>query len=389
MRSVSRFRPSTGTWLQGDPSIRPNSCARSIYTAEIDSSGWCRQCLGMRHVILASPLLVALFVTGPAAAQQPVPATPLPPVPGWTASFGREHPLAGRIWSPRTREFLEPIALGTALHRATFVLLGESHDNEDHHRLQAWIVAALIADGRRPAVALEMFDSGQREALRMYLAEHPKDAVGLGAAVGWERSGWPPWRFYEPVIQAALDAQLPILPANLSASDMRAVAEQGVAALGAARVAELQLGTALPRGMQTQMQRDIAAAHCGMLPEGMVGAMTNILSARDANMAATLVQGARLPRTDSAVLIAGAGHARSDYGVPWHLRRMVPKAEIVVVSFVEVQDGESDPASYVASEGSGDPRFDYVWFTPRAKNGNGCAKHQDDLKRAAERYKHQ
>jgi uncharacterized iron-regulated protein len=331
----------------------------------------------MRLVILASSLLVVLFASGRAAAQQV--ATSLPSVPGWTSSYGKEHRLAGRIWNARRQEFLEPAALASELHRATFVLLGETHDNEDDHRLQAWIVASLIASGRRPAVAFEMLDLDQAGALRRHLGEHPQDAVGLGAALGWERSGWPPWRFYEPIVQEALDAQLPILPANLPASEMRAVAERGIAALGAARVAELQLGRPLPKEMLAHMQREIAAAHCGMLPEGMVDAMTDVLAARDATMAVALVQGARLPRANSAVLIAGSGHARVDHGVPWHLRRLAAGAEIATVSFVEVQDGETDPSAYVESAGSADPRFDYIWFTPRARNGDSCKERQDEL----------
>jgi uncharacterized iron-regulated protein len=327
-----------------------------------------------------------LFASGPVAAQQL--ATSLPPVPGWTSSYGKEHRLAGRIWNVRTQAFLEPAALASDLRRAAFVLLGETHDNEDDHRLQAWIVASLIASGRRPAVAFEMFDSDQAGALRRHLGEHPHDAAGLGAAVGWERSGWPPWRFYEPIVQEALDAELPILPASLSASDRRAVAERGTAALDAARVAELQLGRPLPKEMLAPMQREIAATHCGMLPEGMVDAMTDVLAARDATMAIALVQGARLPRANSAVLIAGSGHARADHGVPWHLRRLAAGAEVAAVSFVEVQDGETDPSAYVESAGSADPPFDYVWFTPRAKNGDSCKERQDELKRAAERYKH-
>ena len=42
-----------------------------------------------------------------------------------------------------------------------FVLLGEKHDNPDHHRLQAWMIDALVARGRRPAIAMEMLDAEQ------------------------------------------------------------------------------------------------------------------------------------------------------------------------------------------------------------------------------------
>ena len=44
--------------------------------------------------------------------------------------------------------------LSRGTRRMVFVMLGENHENEDHHRLQAWIVAALIGEGRRPAPSL-------------------------------------------------------------------------------------------------------------------------------------------------------------------------------------------------------------------------------------------
>src|SRR5262245_26202422 len=79
-----------------------------------------------------------------------------PPVPPWESALGRDHPLAGRVWDPPAARFVTPTTLVSRLTVARFVLLGEKHDNADHHRLQAWALQQLFASGRRPAVALEM-----------------------------------------------------------------------------------------------------------------------------------------------------------------------------------------------------------------------------------------
>src|SRR5439155_362708 len=86
---------------------------------------------------------------------------------------------------------LSPEALVARLVARRYVLLGEKHDNSDHHRLQAWIVRELIAAGRRSAVAFEMFRADQAEAIARHLATSPGDARGLGDALDWRRSGWP------------------------------------------------------------------------------------------------------------------------------------------------------------------------------------------------------
>ena len=55
----------------------------------------------------------------------------------------RENALVGEIWQPASGSKVDARSLFAALTRADFVLLGEQHDNPDHHRLQAEAVAAL------------------------------------------------------------------------------------------------------------------------------------------------------------------------------------------------------------------------------------------------------
>ncbi len=115
-----------------------------------------------RFLVLAISLLWAT----------PVPGAETPGAPGapWLSEHARGHPLAGRIWQPAQERFVAPEAVVTALGKARFVLLGEKHDNADHHRIQAWLVGSMIAAGRRPALAFEMFASDQQAALDGHLA---------------------------------------------------------------------------------------------------------------------------------------------------------------------------------------------------------------------------
>ena len=131
-----------------------------------------------------------------------------PPGELWQAPLGQDHPLVGRIWDVTAGELIDSAALVDRLRRGRFVLLGEKHDNRDHHRLQAWLLRALIAAGRRPAVGFEMFTADDAPAIARQLAAHPTDAVGLAEAVNWQRSGWPDWAMYQPIAEAALQLTL-------------------------------------------------------------------------------------------------------------------------------------------------------------------------------------
>ena len=111
------------------------------------------------------------------------------------AEFGRDHPLTGRIWDTAAGRYIDEAALLRHLAAAQYVVLGETHDNPDHHRLQARLIEGLVATGGRPAVALEMIALDQAEALAAQLARAPGDIDGVAEAVGWDESGWPDWAF--------------------------------------------------------------------------------------------------------------------------------------------------------------------------------------------------
>jgi uncharacterized iron-regulated protein len=311
------------------------------------------------------------------AAAACAPVAPLP-VADWRAPLGREHPLAGRVWDTAAGRSVTPDALVARLAAARFVLLGESHDNPDHHRLQSALVRALLAAGRRPAVAFEMLTADQAPALARYLATRPTDAGGLGAAVDWPHSGWPDWSHYQPIAQAALDAGVPIVAANLPTATVRALARGQRPALPAGLAATYGLDGPLPPPAHASLAEDIRAAHCGHAPPERVEAMVLAQRARDAEFAERLVAG----QQDGAVLIAGAGHVRTDRGVPAALRRRLPGAPIASVAFVEVRAGWDRPADYRAAFGGALP-FDWMWFTPRmdVDDADPCERFRRSLER--------
>ena len=295
-------------------------------------------------------------------------ATAQPPAPPWEAGLGRDHPLTGRIWAAGAQTFVEPRQLLGRLATARFVLLGEKHDNPDHHRLQAWLVRELLAAGRRPAVAFEMLSDAQADALRRHLAAAPSDADGLGRAVGWDASGWPDWAQYRPIAEAALRAGVPIVPANIPPATARAVARGGLAALDPALVARYGLDGPLPSGAAVSLAAELREAHCGHASEAMLAGMATAQRARDARMAESLVGGGG---PDGAVLIAGAGHVRRDRGVPAYLAAREPRSRVISVAFLEVQDSHLTPRAHAAPFDDDLP-FDYVWFTPRVDDEDPC-----------------
>jgi uncharacterized iron-regulated protein len=287
---------------------------------------------------------------------------------GWLAPLHRDHPLAGKIWDVGAARFVPEAELDAALLRADVVLLGETHDNPDHHVLEARLVRALTAAGRRPALAFEMLAKDQQPVVDAALARDPRSPDALARAVGWDRSGWPAFALYRPVFEAGLDAGLPIVGANLSRKLGHAVVREGAAALPDDVRTRIEREGPLAPAVAAVLRADMKESHCGELPDTLLDPMVLAQRARDAQMAARLaeVRGER-----GAVLVTGAGHARKDRGVPVHLARDAPAPAVLAIAFREVDPALREPADYAKDEGGTLP-YDFVVFTPAAAREDPC-----------------
>jgi uncharacterized iron-regulated protein len=355
-------------------------------------------------------LLAALLLVGcasPTAA--PAPSSPAAPPPTaaaeeraggpWSSPLSVDHPLVGRIFRPTTATFVSVAEVERAVREADFALLGEQHDNADHHRLQARLVRAAAQGTSPPVVAWEMFDADQQAALDGFVTAHGADApstaaAALGPALGFEHSGWPAWSLYAPIAEAALQAHLPLVGANLSRQMAKGLVFHGPSVLPVGTLERLGLDRPMSPAALASLTRELSDAHCGHLPASHTDAMVLAQRARDATLGERLQQAASAGgRGGRGVLIAGAGHARTDRGVGAWLRESLAKTassrQVVAVAFVEVADDETDPAAYARrfhptpdSHGGSLP-FDFVWFTPRTSDEDPCAAMLAPAKKSA------
>jgi uncharacterized iron-regulated protein len=283
----------------------------------------------------------------------------------WRSPLHRDHPLVGRIWDAREGRFATLAELRAAVARGRFVLLGEIHDNPDHHAIQARLLEAVLATGRRPALALEMLDPDQQEAVNAVLAGPAPSPAALAAAVGWDRSGWPAFAMYEPIFRVGMQARLPIVAANLPTTLARDVVHRGAEALTPPLRALLEAAGPLSPAEAGERREEMQASHCGQLPEALLDPMVLSQRARDAHLAMALVAGAT---GGGAVLVTGDEHARRDRAVGALLRTEgVAPEEIVSVGLREV-----DPAVTAPPGASASPAHDWIVFTPGVDRGDPC-----------------
>jgi uncharacterized iron-regulated protein len=292
-------------------------------------------------------------------------------VHSWRAEIGRDHPLAGRIWAVRAQRFATPDELEAALRAAPGVLLGETHDNPDHHRLRLELLRAFPDLPDRLTLAMEQLDREWQAQIAAAIARGGATSATVAEAAEVKRSGWD-WPFYAPFVDLALERGWRLVAANLSRAQARDVAKQGFGALGPGRAEMLRVETVWTAERETALRAEIVDSHCGVVDQGFARTLAQAQRARDAVIAEAL---AASP-TPRKVLIAGNGHVRRDRGVPLYLGGAAAgeRSADVVVAFVEVDADRTGPAEYAAARAGDPPNFDYVWFTPAAKRKDPCAE---------------
>ena len=249
------------------------------------------------------------------------------------------------------------------LHGDAVIMLGEVHDNAEHHRMRLAVLRRAFAAGWRPAIAMEQFDRERQQDIDLARRERPHDAQSLieraaPASAGRSGGGWN-WSDYRPFVDLALEYDVPLIAANLSAADATKIVRGGfAAAFDDASITRLGLDRPVPSELQAAQEREIDAGHCHALPPSQWPRMARAQIARDALMAEVL---RNQLGAGGVVLLAGNGHVRRDIGVPRWLGSAL-QDRMLSVAFLE----EGSAAA------STEP-FDAVVPTVRAERSDPCA----------------
>jgi uncharacterized iron-regulated protein len=280
----------------------------------------------------------------------------------------RDHPLAGRAWDAASKRFVPTAEIVAKLRRANLRLIGEVHDNPEHHRLQAELLEGIAGGGLTPALVFEQMDREHDAALQQRLAAGGATVEEVADAVRFDRKGWN-WDFYRPLVEIALRNALPLRAANLSRGAAGAVVKNGLASLEPARLAALRVEAAWNAEREEALRQIIRDGHCGALPESIVPNMAAAQRVRDATIAEALLA----PGGDGAVLIAGNGHVRRDLAVPLYLAASAPARASCAIGLLEVEAGEVEARAYAHTAGLETAIYDAVIFTARRQRPDPCA----------------
>lgn len=254
-------------------------------------------------------------------------------------------PVVGEIRDLRSGQALTAEELIERLVRPSRLIVGEQHDNRDHHELQLWLLQSLGQRRPQGSLLLEMLTPDQQPHVDdvRHTSTPPADLPG---ALTWE-SGWD-WNLYGPIVRFALSQRSPLLAANLDTPEVRAVYANPPTLSGSRSNAA---------SVKDELLKQVSDSHCGLLPASQMPAMLAVQQQRDRRMAERL-----LAAPTPSLLFAGAYHARKDVGVPIHVLDLGESQAPAVLMLAE-QGSEVTPAM-----------ADYVWYTPATPPQDYCAQ---------------
>jgi uncharacterized iron-regulated protein len=244
--------------------------------------------------------------------------------------------------------------------RAQVVYLGESHDNPRHHRDQARVLEAMLADGARPALAFEMLTQDQQPAVDAAMLG-AADPVALAKRLAWVERGWPGFEMYKPLFDLARSYGLMVLAIDLPKPAVRRISREGLAALAPDERSSVASRLAQDANRDGGIARDIETAHCGLLPAAAVPRMVEAWHARNVTMAQHILQA--LERAPQVVVIVGRGH-QAPGGLADQVEALRPRTRQLIVDLVEA--GETAPDLAV-------PGNRIVWSSPPVERPDPCA----------------
>ena len=296
---------------------------------------------------MRSPLLLVLVLAGCATA---APASQPEPVGATTPSAYRVYDSDGR---PSSMD-----AIFAASRDVSAVLVGEEHDDEVGHAVEAELFDGVVRGaGSRPvALSLEMFERDVQTVVDEYLQGVITEPYFLAAA-----RPWPAYRTaYRPMVELARSRGLRVIAANAPRRYVNLATRVGVDSLSGLGAEALRSLPPLPLPSPSDRYRlkfdsmmAEGGSHAGMPPHMFAGQRL-----WDAAMG-NAVAAALYERPDALVVhYAGGFHVERRLGTAESLLHFRPRTTFLVVAIRSADD----PASFLpVHEGLGD----YVVLTQK------------------------
>jgi uncharacterized iron-regulated protein len=261
------------------------------------------------------------------------------------------------------------------LLKQDIIYLGEEHHNKFHIDAAMTVLRRLKAEGRVPALAMEMFGWDGQAALDQYLSGSEENRQEFLAAVRWQQNWGGPYEDYEPLVLLAKEQHWSIDAMNPPKALVRIVAKNGLAGSESdplmAQWGMMDEPIVDDPLYRTRILQQLQACHGGGT-DSLYQTMFEASMVRDEGMAKTLVHRFNRIRSGTDILAGplvsytGGGHIQYNLPVPKRVARrldgQVRQVSVYMTSFEVARTSELQDMIR-------EKIADYLWLTPVSVQG--------------------
>ena len=260
------------------------------------------------------------------------------------------------IFEYKTKNQVNVKGLISAIHDADIILLGEIHDNLFQHRARADLISRM--QNKEFAIVSEHLVSGSEITYSGRLLEDLE-------TIGFNKKAWS-WPVHEVLYKKFEEFNLPVFGGDLSKKDINNI-YKGRGLSQSDTLTPILKRSALDNQSKDKLLNDLVLGHCGVVEEDFLSFMFKVQRLRDASLAYIA------SKVAPAIVIAGNGHVRRDYGIPQILKKMNPNSNIISIAFLEI-DKPSEMTDNLIKKFSKDVDTDYIWLTEAVSRVDPCEK---------------
>ena len=252
---------------------------------------------------------------------------------------------------------------------APVVLLGETHDNVDHHRWQLGVLAGLIGQREDLVLGLEAFPRRVQPVLDRWVEGDLTEGAFLNEVDWWQNWGFNP-DLYLPILHFARLHRVPLVALNVDRSLVARVGDEGWEAIP--RSERSGIGDpAAPSDAYVENLAASFAAHLQMRAGDASQTTASLADVRqqagfarfvqaqltwDRAMAEAIAEARSRPASPLVVGIIGSGHLQDRHGVPAQLADLGIEDAMVLLpadgtAACERLDDETADAVFVLDDG--------------------------------------
>jgi len=272
----------------------------------------------------------------------------------------------------------QPVSLDqwiSLLLQQDIIYLGEEHHNRFHIDAALTVLRRLKAEGRIPALGMEMFGWDGQAALDQYLFGSDMNRQDFLQAVKWQQNWGGSYEDYEPLVRLAKEQHWAVDAMNPPKPLVRIVAKNGLAQAESDPIMaqwgmkdETLVDDPIYR---TRILQQLQTCHGGGA-DSLYQTMFEASMVRDEGMAKTLVHRLNQIRSGSdkmagpLVSYTGAGHIQYNLPVPKRVaRRLTGQVRQVSVYMTSFDVGRIEELQIMIHE----KIADYLWLTPVSEKG--------------------